>query len=126
MSEDVYQRLREAVARHSAHFEATAAGLEIKFLKKLFSVEEAELYLHLTDKLETPQEIAKRANQDPETVAATLKRMAEKGLVFPKRDGQKYHYAAAPFAHGILEHHDPDGSGVGANLRELHVGREAS
>jgi NAD-dependent dihydropyrimidine dehydrogenase PreA subunit len=78
--------------------------LEIKFLQKLFSVEEAELYLHLADKLETPQTIAERANQDPETVAATLKRMAERGLVFPKRDGQKNYYAAAPFAHGILEH----------------------
>ncbi len=104
MSEEIYQRLRKAVARHSAQFGATASGLEVKFLQKLFSVEEAELYLYLTGKLETPQQIAERANQDPESVAATLKRMAEKGLVFPKRDGQKYHYAAAPFAHGILEH----------------------
>jgi DNA-binding transcriptional ArsR family regulator len=67
-------------------------------------VEEAELYLHLTGNLETPEQIAKRAGQDPETVAATLKRMAEKGLLYPKREGEKRYYAAAPFAHGILEH----------------------
>jgi predicted transcriptional regulator len=49
-------------------------------------------------------QIAERAAQDPEVVATTLKRMAKKGLVFPKRKGDSYYYAAPPFAHGILEH----------------------
>ncbi len=102
--EDIYQRLRKGIAQHSAFFDATTSGVEIKFLQKLFSVEEAELYLYLSENLETPQKIAERAKQDPETVAATLKRMAQKGLLFPKRIGEKYYYAAAPFAHGILEH----------------------
>jgi len=104
MSEDIYQQLRKGVSRHSSFFQPTASGLEIKFLKKLFTEEEAEMYLHLTKNLETPQQIAERAGQDPETTAATLKRMAEKGLVFPKRVGETHYYAAAPFAHGILEH----------------------
>ena len=46
MSEGIFQRLRKAVARNSAIFLATASGSEIKFLKKLFTVEEAELYLN--------------------------------------------------------------------------------
>ena len=104
MSDDIYQRLRKAVARHSAYFQATASGLEIRFLRKLFTEEEAEIYLNLTGNLETADQIAERAAQDPEAVAATLKRMAKKGLVFPKRVGETYYYAAAPFAHGILEH----------------------
>jgi len=104
MSEDIYQRLRKAVASHSAYFQATASGLEIQFLRKLFSEEEAEIYLNLTGNLETADQIAERAEQDPEAAAATLKRMAKKGLVFPKRTGDAYYYAAAPFAHGILEH----------------------
>ena len=104
MSENIYQRLRKAIGQHSAYFEATHSGVEIKFLKKLFSLEEAEMYMHLTGNLETPQQIAARAKQDPETAAGTLKRMAEKGLLFPKREGETYYYAAAPFAHGILEH----------------------
>lgn len=104
MSEDIYQRLRKGISRNSAFFGATPSGLEIKFLQKLFTEEEAEMYLHLTKNLETPQQIAERARQDPETTAATLKRMAEKGLLFPKRVGETYYYAAAPFAHGILEH----------------------
>ena len=104
MSDDIYQRLRKGVARHSAYFQATASGLEIEFLRKLFTEEEAEIYLDLTGNLETVDKIAERAAQDPEAVAATLKRMARKGLVFPKRKGEAYHYAAPPFAHGILEH----------------------
>jgi ferredoxin len=92
------------VASHSAYFQATASGLEIQFLRKLFTEEEAEIYLHLTGKLETADRIAERAAQDPEVVAATLRRMAKKGLAFPKRKGESYYYAAPPFAHGILEH----------------------
>ncbi|MBW2143134.1 MAG: hypothetical protein JRG75_01880 [Deltaproteobacteria bacterium] len=104
MTGDIYQQLRKAIAQHSAYFDATPSGVEIKFLRKLFSVEEAEMYMHLTENLETPQQIAARAGQGPETVAAILKRMAEKGLLFPKREGETWYYAAAPFAHGILEH----------------------
>ena len=104
MSEQIYQRLRKAIGEHSAYFDATPSGVEIKLLQKLFSEEEAEIYIHLTGNLETPEQIAARAGQDPETVAATLKRMAEKGLLFPKRVGENWYYVAAPFAHGILEH----------------------
>jgi len=104
MSDELYQRLRRGIARHSVYFDATSTGVEIRFLKKLFSEEEAELYLHLTEKLETPRQIAARAGQQPGKVAVILRRMAEKGLLYPKREGEKRYYAAAPFAHGILEH----------------------
>jgi len=104
MSDDLYQRLRKGVAKHSAYFGATASGLEIEFLRRLFSEEEAVIYLNLTGKLESPQQIAERAAQDPKAVAAVLKRMTKKGLVFPKRKGESHYYAAPPFAHGILEH----------------------
>ena len=104
MSDDIYQRLRKGVARHSAYFQATASGLEIEFLRRLFSEEEAEIYLNLTGDLESAERIAERAGQDPEVVATTLERMAKKGLAFPKRTGDTHYYAAPPFAHGILEH----------------------
>jgi electron transport complex protein RnfB len=104
MSDGIYQRLRKAIAAHSAYFQATASGVEIDFLRKLFTEEEAVLYPNLTGRLETPRQIAERAAQDPEVVAAALRRMAGKGLVFPKRKGESYYYAASPFAHGILEH----------------------
>ena len=127
MSDDIYQRLRKGVARHSAYFQATASGLEIEFLRKLFTEEEAEIYLNLTGNLETADQIAERAAQDPEAVAATLKRMAKKGLVFPKRKGESYYYAAAsvcPRHPGASGTHDRQGAG--ADLRGLHVGGEAA
>jgi len=104
MSEDLYQRLRKGVAKHSGFFDTTPSGVEIRFLRKLFNEEEAEMYLHLTENLETPEQIAKRSGHTPEAAASILKRMAEKGLLFPKRKGDKYYYVAAPFAHGIIEH----------------------
>jgi len=104
MNDDIYQRLRKGVAKHSAYFQATAPGLEIEFLRRLFTEEEAEIYLNLTGNLETADQIAERAAQDPEVVATTLKGMAKKGLAFPKRKRDSYYYAAPPFAHGILEH----------------------
>ncbi len=104
MSDDIYKRLRKGVAKHSAYFQATPSGIEIEFLKRLFTEEEAEIYLNLSRDLETPEQIAERAQQDPEKVASILKRMIKKGHVFPKRKGDSHYYAAAPFAHGILEH----------------------
>ncbi len=104
MSADIYQRLRKGIGKHSAYFQATTTGVEIDFLKKLFTEEEAEIYLNLTENLETAQQIAERAMQDPQAVATVLKRMTEKGLLFPKLKGEEYCYIAAPFAHGILEH----------------------
>jgi NAD-dependent dihydropyrimidine dehydrogenase PreA subunit len=104
MSDELYQRLRKAIAQHSMFFNPTPSGVEIQLLKRVFDVEEADMYLYLTWNLETPKKIAERAGQDPETVSAILKRMAEKGLLYPKREGDSWYYAAAPFAHGIAEH----------------------
>ena len=104
MSEDLYQRLRKGICRIGFPLEVTPSGVETRFLQRLFTEEEAEMYLHLTKKLETPQQIAERASQDTETTAATLKRMAAKGLLLPKRVDETYYYAAAPFIHGMLEH----------------------
>ncbi len=104
MSEEIYKRLRKGVAKYSGYFQATPTGVEIGILKKLFTEEDAGIYLNLTENLESPQKIAERAGQNPGKVAATLREMAKKGLVFPKRKGENYYYAAAPFAHGILEH----------------------
>lgn len=104
MDEGLYRRLRKGIAGHSAYFQASASGVEIDMLKRLFTEEEAELYLHLSEALESPLQIATRARQAPARVAETLERMARKGLVFPKRKGGARYYAAPPFAHGILEH----------------------
>ena len=74
MNEHIYEQLRQAIDEVGVGFPKTASGVEIRMLKKLFSEEEAEMYMKLTDKLEAPDVIANRANQETEKVAAILKK----------------------------------------------------
>ncbi len=104
MNTDIYRELRKGIGKHSAYFQATPSGVEIDILKKLFTEQEAQIYLNLTENLETAQQIADRAKQEPQAVSDILQSMTQKGLLFPKHDGDTYYYIAAPFAHGILEH----------------------
>jgi electron transport complex protein RnfB len=82
MSEDIFRRLQEQLDQYSIGFPATESGVEIKILKKLFTEEEVEMYLHMSMMLETPDSVAGRLKQDPAQVASLLDEMAEKGLLF--------------------------------------------
>jgi len=101
---DIYELLRQAVDEVGVGFPKTTSGVEIRMLKKLFTEQEAAMYIQLTRELETPEEIAERTNQDPKEVAVLLKHMTEKGLTFPKRKRDTFYYARAPFGFGIMEH----------------------
>lgn len=107
MPDDIYYKLREKVDQYGVGFAATESGVEIKILKKLFTEEEAEMYMNLSEDLQTSEDIAKKINRDPAEVEQILQRMTEKGHTFPrfpKKEGEPFYYAAAPYAHGILEH----------------------
>ncbi len=104
MGEDIYRELRKAVDGHGYGFAASISGIELQLLRRLFTEEEAETYIRLTSDLETPEQVAARTDGDPERLAIVLEGMAAKGLVFPKRKGEAHYYAAAPFAHGLIEH----------------------
>jgi len=104
MSDDIYLRLRERIDSYAAGYSATPSGMEIKILEKIFTPEEADLYLHMQRKLERVEDIAQRAEQSVEVAEVLLEGMKMKGLLFPlERKGVKY-FAAAPFMHGFLEH----------------------
>ncbi|MBW1923888.1 MAG: 4Fe-4S binding protein [Deltaproteobacteria bacterium] len=100
---DVYERLRERLDELSVGYPATRSGVEIDILKKCFTEEEAGLFIRMGMRLETPDQIAKRAGLDVTRVAHMLHGMAEKGLVFRKkrRDGPRY--GAMAFAVGWYE-----------------------
>jgi Na+-translocating ferredoxin:NAD+ oxidoreductase subunit B len=107
MSDDTYQRLRESIDKYSVGMAKTETGVEIRVLKKLFTEDEAKMYINLTDNLQSAEEIGKQIGKDPKEVEALLKRMTLKGHTFPrfpKKEGEPFYYAAAPFIHGILEH----------------------
>ena len=103
MTEKIYYDLREQLDQYSVGFPSTESGVEIKILQKLFSEEEAELYLNLTMLLETPEAIAKRIAREPNEVAAALDGMFKKGLIFRLAKEGVSKYGAVPFVVGSWE-----------------------
>jgi Fe-S-cluster-containing hydrogenase component 2 len=101
--EEVYERLREYLDHLGSGYPRTESRVEMRILKRLFTEEDAELFLGLTPLLETPEDAAKRLGRDPEETAAHMERMAKKGLIFRHRKDGLLRYSAAPFVVGIFE-----------------------
>ncbi|MCP4667971.1 MAG: 4Fe-4S ferredoxin, partial [Deltaproteobacteria bacterium] len=100
---DVYERLREFLDNLGSGYPKTENGVEIKILKRLFTKEDAELFMGLTPLLETPEDAARRLGLDPDETADHMERMAKKGLLFRHRKDDLLRYSAAPFVVGIFE-----------------------
>jgi electron transport complex protein RnfB len=103
MPENIYEALRKQVDQYSVGFPKTESGVEMKILRKLFTEEEARMYLHLSMMLETPEAVAQRIKQDPERVSTLLENMAKKGIVFRVKKEGMSKYAAVPFVVGFYE-----------------------
>jgi NAD-dependent dihydropyrimidine dehydrogenase PreA subunit len=104
MVKEVYRKLQEQLDQYSVGFPATASGVEIRILEKLFTEEEAEISLHLSMGLETPESVAERIKREPKAVSALLDRMAKKGLIFRWCRNDTVKYGAIPFVIGIYEY----------------------
>ncbi len=100
---DIYEMLRARLDDLATGYPATESKVEIRLLKRLFTEEEAELYLQLSPFLEKPKDVAKRLNRDVEELAPILERMAQKGHLFRKRKGDRVRYSAVPYVVGIYE-----------------------
>lgn len=103
MPNEIYYQLREQLDHYSVGFPATSSGVEIKILERLFTEEEAQMYLNLSMALESPQAVAERSRRDQDEVAALLEQMAEKGLIFRLRKDGSPQYGASAFVVGIYE-----------------------
>lgn len=103
MTNEIYEKLRERIDSFSIGFNATASGIEIKILQKIFTENEAQMYLSLSRQLKPIDEIAANTGKDYHEASAILEGMLKKGLVFPRKKGNRMFYAAAPFMHGFFE-----------------------
>ena len=101
---DIYERLRARLDDLATGYPATETKIEIRLLERLFTEEEAELYLQLSPLLQATADVAKRLNRDPDEIAGMMERMAQKGLLFRQRKGELVRYSAAPYVVGIFEH----------------------
>ncbi len=106
MSIDTYRRLAHHLDDLPGGFPSTDSGVELRILRRLFSLEEASWAVHLTLIPETAEIVARRAGLDADMAGLRLEEMARKGLIFRivSPDGQR-RYMAAQFVVGIWEFH---------------------
>ena len=103
VGKDIFRRMQERLDTYSVGFPATESGVELEILKRLFSPQDAALFLALTPRLEEPQAIAQRIGGSLKEVTAHLEDMSNRGLLFRLQSGDKVKYGAIPFVHGIWE-----------------------
>jgi H+/Na+-translocating ferredoxin:NAD+ oxidoreductase subunit B len=103
MTDSIYTKLREQMDQYSIGFPETESGIEMKILKKLFTEEEAAMYLDLSLMLESPESVAQRTGRDLEKTAGMLQTMTEKGLLFCLKRNGTASYAVVPFVIGSYE-----------------------
>lgn len=107
MAEEVYRKLAQRLDAIPNGFPATASGVELRLLAKMFTPEEAALASVMRLTREPAGEIAARAGVDPEVAHHTLKGMARKGLIRTKREGRQLTFGLMPFVVGIYEEQLP-------------------
>jgi electron transport complex protein RnfB len=103
MAADIFRELQKRLDGYSLGFPATDSGIELEILKELFTEEDAEMFLNLTQKLETPEDVARRIGRPPDEIAAQLRGMSQRGLLFRNQKGDTVKYGAIPFVHGLFE-----------------------
>lgn len=101
---DIYDQLATFVGRLPAGYPKTESGVELKILRKLFTPEEAQLFMHLTIMNEVPRVIARRAKLPLEVVSKRLDEMEKKGLITGIHQPEKpTEYLANHFVIGFWE-----------------------
>ncbi len=103
MEQGLFRQLQQRIDQYSLGFPETESGIEIKILKKLFSEEDAKVFLKLGPILEASADIAKKLEMSEDQAADKLKDMSARGLLFHFRKGEKVFYSAIPFVHGLFE-----------------------
>lgn len=101
---DAYRKLAKHLDNLPAGFPSTESGVEMRILKRLFSVEEANIATALTMMPEPVAGIAARLDMDESRLAESLEAMAEKGLIFRISKKGSCLYSAAQFVVGIWEY----------------------
>jgi Fe-S-cluster-containing hydrogenase component 2 len=101
---DLYEHLAAFLDDLPAGFPRTESGVELRLLRRLFSPDDAELFLHLTLLGEPPRVVARRAGRPVADVARQLADMERRGLVYGvARPGHETEYAARQFVVGFWE-----------------------
>ena len=101
--EDVYERLRQKLDSMTKGYPKTEKGSELIFLKKVFTTEDAEIFIKFKRGLQSPEQAAEDMGMSVEDAKEKLESMSNKGLMYWERDGLDKKYRIVPFIHGIWE-----------------------
>ncbi|MBC2716125.1 MAG: 4Fe-4S binding protein [Desulfobacteraceae bacterium] len=82
MSDEIYHKLAKLLDTLPNGFPATPNGVEIKLLKKIFTPEEADLFMDLRLTAETPKQIAERTGRPLKGLDEQLVSMWKRGELF--------------------------------------------
>jgi Na+-translocating ferredoxin:NAD+ oxidoreductase subunit B len=103
MTQDAYHRLAAVLDSLPNGFPATADGLEIRLLKKVFDPDEADLCSDLRLTFETAGQIALRSGRELDGLEELLIRMRNKGQIFGIVFGDVKVFRILPWIWGIYE-----------------------
>jgi ferredoxin len=104
MTDAIYERLAKHLDNLPGGFPRTESGVEMRILRRLFSVEEADMAAHLTMRPEPAAKVAARLERDPEQTAKLLDEMSHKGLIYRMGRGNTPMYSASQYVVGIWEY----------------------
>jgi len=103
MNDAVYLRLAKVLDTLPNGFPATASGVEIRILKKIFTPEEADLFCDLKLHPETAAQIAERTGRPLEGLEAMLTSMWRRGEIMGANIGGVKVFKMMPWMVGICE-----------------------
>ena len=105
-NDQVYTKLQKHLDNQAVGFPATKTGVEIRILKHIFTLEEAEIASFLSYKFEPLKIIYSRVEhlvESPEELEKILDRIQKKGGIESKIKNGKKHYCNAPLVVGMYE-----------------------
>ncbi len=103
MSDAVYSKLAAILDTMPNGFPRTPDGLELRLLKKIFTLDEAELFCDLKLHPETIEQIAERTGRPLQGLDEKLTSMSKRGEVLGLNFGGVKLFAMLPWAVGIYE-----------------------
>ena len=95
--------LQAKLDRMGIGFPKAENGEDIEILKQFFVPEDAEMFLKMEDRFQTPAEFAGTFGAEENVIAQRLEEMAQRGLIFRTKRRDITYYRPMPMIHGIYE-----------------------
>lgn len=100
--DNIYEKLRERLDQQGFGYPKNE-GADQVILKKMFSEEDAEVFVNMADGYQTADDYAKAQEIPVEKAESMLYDMSKRGLIYREKIDGVYHYHQVPLMHGSYE-----------------------